>query len=152
MTLRHFLIALAASWTLLAADTTVVVLRHAEKGARSLHAQLSTTGHRRAAALAGSLAALRPAAVFASDYLRTQQTVGPLAHLLGLDLQIRARGAESDLGREILRRFPGQTWWSAGTPTASPSWCRPWGMTAFSRRCGTMTAFGFCGFRSSPGP
>jgi broad specificity phosphatase PhoE len=103
------LLALVGSWAPLGADTTVVILRHAEKGSRSLHAQLSTTGHRRAAALAGTLAALHPAAVFASDYQRTQQTVGPLAQRLGLEVQVRARGAESALGRELLRRFQGQT-------------------------------------------
>jgi broad specificity phosphatase PhoE len=93
----------------LAADTTVVLLRHAEKVRRSAYAELSDTGRRRAANLPPLLASFQPAALFASSLPRTRQTLEPTARILGIPIQTYARGDEAALAREILVEYPDRT-------------------------------------------
>jgi len=106
---KAFLLALIASAALLAQDTVVVLVHHAEKGARSANALLSSRGLRRAEDLAVELAAFRPAAIFATDVWRTRQTVAPLAGRLGLVPEIRLRGEEASVGQEVLENWKGRT-------------------------------------------
>ncbi len=67
-----------------AAPLTVVVVRHAEKGPGTPDPELTEAGRQRAAALARTLTDFHPTALFASEFKRTQQTLGPLAAATGL--------------------------------------------------------------------
>jgi phosphohistidine phosphatase SixA len=72
--------ALAAAWTMPAAEAqTIVLVRHAEKVDSSKDPDLSDEGRARASRLATMLADAGVSALFATQYARTQQTVAPLA-------------------------------------------------------------------------
>jgi len=107
--LKSLILAVLATFALMGQDTVVVLIHHAEKGARSSNAHLSSRGLRRAEVLAEELAAFNPAAIFATDVWRTQQTVAPLAGRLGLKPEIRARGEEAAVAREVLEDWKGRT-------------------------------------------
>jgi broad specificity phosphatase PhoE len=63
-----------------AQDTTVVLLRHAERQSFfDADSPLSEAGARRALALVPLLEAFRPEVLYVSDLKRTQQTVAPVA-------------------------------------------------------------------------
>lgn len=104
---RILCLALALSAGLLARDTLVVLLRHAEKAHKGGTAPLSEAGHRRAASLPGRLAAFAPSALFASNLRRSQQTLEPLSRALALPLQVYERGEERALARRILALYSG---------------------------------------------
>lgn len=79
--------------TVAAADgndrATFVIVRHAEKAADTgPDPALSVAGHARARALARSFIADDLVAVYATDYLRTRQTVQPTADAQGLDVTL----------------------------------------------------------------
>ncbi|MCE1204210.1 MAG: histidine phosphatase family protein [Holophagaceae bacterium] len=93
---------------LLAQDTVVVLLRHAEKSHKGDSALLSHTGQRRAASLPPQLGPYAPSALFASNLRRTQQTLEPLSKALALPLQIYERGREGALAQRILTLHSGQ--------------------------------------------
>ena len=93
-----------------AQDTTVVVLRHAERQSLLDSASLlSEVGHRRARDLVPVLAAFHPSVLYASDLGRTQQTLAPVAARLGVQPLIRSKGDSQALAAEILRDHRGQT-------------------------------------------
>jgi phosphohistidine phosphatase SixA len=102
------LITLAA--TLGAQDTTVVLLRHAERlSILDGNSRLSEAGLKRAQALVPLLQSFQPSALFTSDLERTQQTLAPVAAKLGLTPRIRPKGESEALAAEILREHRGQT-------------------------------------------
>jgi len=107
--LKSLLFALCLTFSLAAEDTVVLLLRHAEKAHQGDRAELSRVGHRRAATLPSEFAAFRPMALFASNLVRTQQTLAPLAKALALPLQIYPRGDERALGRRLVNDFRGRT-------------------------------------------
>ncbi|WP_306599659.1 histidine phosphatase family protein [Geothrix sp. 21YS21S-2] len=106
---KPLILAVLATFALMGQDTVVVLIHHAEKGARSSNAHLSSRGLRRAGDLVDELAAFKPAAIFATEVWRTQQTVAPLADRLGLKAEIRARGEEAAVGQEVLENWKGRT-------------------------------------------
>lgn len=63
---------------------TIVLVRHAEKADSSKDPDLSAEGRARASRLAAMLADAGVTHVFATQYVRTQQTVAPLATARGL--------------------------------------------------------------------
>ena len=73
---------------------TVYLVRHAEKQAAGPGAKpdkdppLSAAGQKRALALVSAMAGVELAAVFATQFKRTQQTVEPLAKARGLTVEI----------------------------------------------------------------
>lgn len=70
--------------------TTVILVRHAEKG-RDLgdgDPELSEAGRDRARTLAYTLGELDIGAIYSTPYLRTQHTVQPLADRLGIEITI----------------------------------------------------------------
>jgi phosphohistidine phosphatase SixA len=93
----------------LAGTTTVILLRHAEKVSKGRYTSLTKTGRRRAAALATELAARKPAALFSSDLVRSQETLRPLAEAAGLPLRAWPYGDERALAAEILEEHRGET-------------------------------------------
>ncbi len=79
---------LALTCTAAAIDNVIVLVRHAEKVDDSRDAELSETGRARAGVLAGLLKDMKVDKIYSSDYNRTRDTAGPLAELLGLELEL----------------------------------------------------------------
>jgi phosphohistidine phosphatase SixA len=95
---------------LAAQDTTVVLLRHAER--QSIFdgdSPLAEAGRRRAEGLVPVLAGYHPAALYTSDLKRTQQTMAPTAIKLGLVPFVRPKAGSETLAAEILRDLRGRT-------------------------------------------
>jgi phosphohistidine phosphatase SixA len=93
-----------------AQDTTVVLLRHAER--QSLFdgdSPLAEAGLRRAEALVPLLEGFRPVALYTSDLRRTRQTLAPTAAKLGLVPSVRPKDGSEALAAEILRDHRGRT-------------------------------------------
>ena len=103
------LIALAFAAVLGAQDTVVLLVRHGEKVSEAADAELSETGRQRAERLVPLFAPLKPAALFASDRLRTQQTLAPLAKATGLAVQARKAGDAAGLAAHLLGDWKGRT-------------------------------------------
>ena len=91
--------------------TTVILVRHAEKavagdpelsGAPRNDPPLNATGRDRARALARTLEEAGVTAIYASEFARTQQTVEPLAEILGVEVMTHP-AADTDGLVEILR-------------------------------------------------
>jgi broad specificity phosphatase PhoE len=108
MLLKRTLILLLFALGLLAQETTIVLLRHAERISKHESAELNSNGRRRAAALVSELAPLAPVALFATEFTRTQQTLEPLSRRLGLPVQVRSRGEEQTLAKELLKNYRGK--------------------------------------------
>lgn len=105
-----FCLTLSLSVCLWAQDTTVVLVRHAERVSLfEDDSPLSETGRRRAEALVPLLESFHPAVLFISDRQRTQRTLAPLAARLGLKANVRAKNQSAALAAEILREHRGQT-------------------------------------------
>lgn len=108
--MRIWLLACALAAGLWAQDTTIVMVRHAEKqSATDPDSLLSEAGHGRAAALVPQLAAFKPAVLYVSERQRTQQTLAPTARYLGLKPLIHSSEAPETLAAEILQHHRGQT-------------------------------------------
>jgi broad specificity phosphatase PhoE len=100
--LRRLVVALSllvptASLAAQDAHLTVFVVRHGEKGPGNPDPSLSEAGQRRAAALARTLTDGRVAALFASEFKRTQETLAPLASASGLTTTVVPAGKMDDL-------------------------------------------------------
>ncbi len=106
--MRLLLLALSLSLGLWAQDTTVVMVRHAEKVSNEPDAALSEAGLRRAQALVAQLRTFKPTVLFASERRRTQQTLAPTAKSLGLQPLIRPSNAPEALAQEMLRDHRGK--------------------------------------------
>jgi len=65
-------------------QSTVFIVRHAEKADDSKDAELSEAGRARAEALANMLRDSKISVIYTTEFKRTQQTAGPLAKALGL--------------------------------------------------------------------
>lgn len=101
---------LASAPGLVAQDTTVVFLRHAER--QSLFdgdSPLAERGRRRAEALVPLLAGFHPAALYVSELQRTRLTLAPTAAHLDMPLLARAKDGSESLAAEILRDHRGRT-------------------------------------------
>ncbi len=83
--------------------TTIILVRHAEKNieANTSNPDLSTLGHERAEELVHVLSNAGIRAIYASQYLRTQQTVDPIAARLGL----RINEVDANNTPELVRRI-----------------------------------------------
>lgn len=70
----------------MAQDKTIILVRHAEKGAdteQNGDPSLSAAGSERARRFAKRIAGLRPGAFYASEYKRTKETIEPIARKRG---------------------------------------------------------------------
>jgi phosphohistidine phosphatase SixA len=79
-----FLVGLALSSSF--SQSTVYIVRHAEKADDSKDAELSEAGRARAEALANVLRDSKISAIYTTEFKRTQQTAAPLAKALGLTI------------------------------------------------------------------
>ena len=69
-------------------NSTVFLVRHAEKTAEANDPQLSEAGTRRAEHLATLLEDANVTAIYSTDFARTRNTAAPLAHAQGLDIRL----------------------------------------------------------------
>lgn len=69
-------------------QSTVFIVRHAEKADDSKDAELSEAGRARAEALANMLRDSKISAIYTTEFKRTQRTAAPLARALGLTVTI----------------------------------------------------------------
>ncbi len=100
----------------IAADTMIIVVRHAEKSTDDpKDPSLSQQGNARANKLATILKDSNLKAVYTTQYKRTQQTGLPSATQAGLQLEVRPATKEntktytSDLLKEIQKKHRGET-------------------------------------------
>jgi phosphohistidine phosphatase SixA len=120
------LAAMAAIWFLDARSTTVViVVRHAETEAGDDPDRgLSDAGRERALRLAHMLSQAKPVrgidAIYASDLKRTQQTVIPLAEMMGLPVTVRPAESWKKLAATIRSEHRGQFVVAAGHANTIP--------------------------------
>src|SRR4030095_5156942 len=77
-----FLVGLALSSSF--SQSTIFILRHAEKADDSKDAELSEAGRARAEALANMLRDSKISVIYTTEFKRTQQTATPVAKALGL--------------------------------------------------------------------
>lgn len=106
----RLLLVLLATALLGARDTTVILVRHAERQSMwDSDSPLSDAGRRRAVALAPRLAAFQPSALYVSRLQRTQQTLAPLAARLGLAPEAFPKDGSAELAAAILRDQRGRT-------------------------------------------
>jgi broad specificity phosphatase PhoE len=89
--------------------TTVIVVRHAEKVDSSEDPDLSDIGEKRALQLSRLLNNANVAALFSTQYKRTQQTLQPLARKLDLKILMTDASMTDELIEKILTDFPGKT-------------------------------------------
>jgi broad specificity phosphatase PhoE len=83
------LLLLALSVSAVAAQSTIFIVRHAEKAQSSDNdPQLSEAGRARAESLPGTLKDAGITAIYATEFKRTQQTAAPLAKALGINITI----------------------------------------------------------------
>lgn len=66
------------------AESTIFIVRHAEKADATKDPDLSEAGRARAEALAQMLRDANITAIYATEFKRTQQTAAPLAKVLGI--------------------------------------------------------------------
>jgi broad specificity phosphatase PhoE len=89
MTMRHFIALLLLSGLFIspvAAQSTIFIVRHAEKAASGGdNPDLSEAGRARAETLASMLKDAGVSAIYVTEFKRTQQTAAPLAKMLHLD-------------------------------------------------------------------
>lgn len=71
------------------AQSTIFIVRHADRADASNDADLSDAGRTRAEALAKMLNDANITAIYATEFRRTQQTAAPLAQALGIKVTIR---------------------------------------------------------------
>lgn len=104
------LLALLLAAFLGAAETTVVLVRHAERQSIwDSDSPLAEAGLRRAQALVPQLTAFHPVALYTSDLQRTRQTLAPLAARLGMAPAAFPKGDSAGLAAAVLRDHRGQT-------------------------------------------
>jgi broad specificity phosphatase PhoE len=115
-TIAFLLFSVLFSTNTIAADTMIIVVRHAEKSTDDpKDPNLSEQGNIRAVKLATVLKNANLKAVYTTQYKRTQQTGLPSAMQAGLKLEVRPASKEnektyiSDLLKEIQKKHRGET-------------------------------------------
>ncbi|HVS12948.1 MAG TPA: histidine phosphatase family protein [Thermoanaerobaculia bacterium] len=104
------------------AAATVYLVRHAEKEAEAgLDPPLTAEGAARARALAELLAGAPIGSVVATEFLRTQQTVAPLAERLGLEVEVVVAAAGDALVARLRAGAPGSGALVAGHSNTVPA-------------------------------
>jgi 2,3-bisphosphoglycerate-dependent phosphoglycerate mutase len=103
--------------------TTLILVRHAEKEIvppENKDPNLSTAGQARAQELRRMFAGAGIAAIYATQYKRTQQTVKPLADQLGVAVTKLEAKETAELVKQIRARPAGQTIFIAGHNNTVP--------------------------------
>ena len=90
-----------------ARPVTVIVTRHAEKSGDADDAELSEAGRARAVRLRDLLVASGATRLYATQVIRTQRTLEPLAEALHRPVEVRPARAVDALARELSALDPG---------------------------------------------
>ena len=90
-------------------DTTVIILRHAERLSDDKDSPLSNAGQARAKALVPLLASLKPDVVIVSELQRTRQTVAPFLESTKRVALVRSNEKCAELAAEILKEWRSKT-------------------------------------------
>jgi broad specificity phosphatase PhoE len=99
--------------------TTVILLRHAEKGVEAEDPDLTPDGKKRAASLVELLRKTKIDAIYSTSYKRTRNTVLPLAEAKGLTVgEFSARMSDVDL---LLTKHKGGTIVLCGHSNTTPA-------------------------------
>lgn len=88
--------------------TTVLVVRHAEKQWEDGDPPLSEVGWRRAEALLDVVKDAGVSALYGTQYVRTTQTLAPIAKRLGLEIYSHDAADSEGLARRILSNHVGE--------------------------------------------
>ena len=116
-----FLAQVAASPTPCHAQTTVFIVRHAEKAKLPANdPKLTEAGHARAKTLAQMLRSVTLTAALASEFERTLQTVQPAASEQNIEVTRYRAGSTADLAKRILTKHQGGTLLVAGHSNTVP--------------------------------
>ena len=93
------------------AQTTFIIVRHAERASQEADSPLSAAGFARARELARVLASANITAIYATQFIRTQQTAAPLAEECRLTPIIvpTSDSYAHDVVADISAHHPGQT-------------------------------------------
>jgi broad specificity phosphatase PhoE len=86
--LGFYFLLLSAFLSTATAQSTIFIVRHAEKADATKDPDLSEAGRARAEALAKTLRDANVTAIYATEFKRTQQTAAPLAKVLGITVTI----------------------------------------------------------------
>ena len=86
--LGFYFLLLSAFLSTATAQSTIFIVRHAEKADATKDPDLSEAGRVRAEALAKTLRDANITAIYATEFKRTQQTAAPLAKALGITVTI----------------------------------------------------------------
>jgi len=86
--LGFYFLLLSAFLSTATAQSTIFIVRHAEKADATKDPDLSEAGRARAEALAKTLRNANVSAIYATEFKRTQQTAAPLAKALGITVTI----------------------------------------------------------------
>ena len=84
--LGFYFLLLSAFLSTATAQSTIFIVRHAEKADATKDPNLSEAGRARAEALAKTLKDANITAIYATEFKRTQQTAAPLAKALGISV------------------------------------------------------------------
>ncbi|GAB5406122.1 MAG: phosphoglycerate mutase family protein [Aureliella sp.] len=102
------------------ADTTVYLVRHAEKAVGGRDPELSAEGAKRAAELARVLRSAGIDECFATQFKRTRLTVEPVAKSIGKEVQVEKAGTEKRLIIKIRNELDNQQVLIAGHSNTVP--------------------------------
>ncbi len=102
------------------ADTTVYLVRHAEKAVGGRDPDLNAAGIQRAGALANVLRSAGIDACFATQFRRTKHTVAPTAKAVGVEVDVAQAGKEKGLIEQIKSTRNGQQVLVAGHSNTVP--------------------------------
>jgi broad specificity phosphatase PhoE len=103
--------------------TTVILVRHAEKNVEpgNNNPSLSPAGQARAQELTHVLSSMGISAIYATQYLRTQQTAQPIANQLGLPVNQIDSGNTTELIRRIRSNHRGAVVFVVGHNNTVPA-------------------------------
>lgn len=121
------LLGLALGMNVCAQTTTIILLRHAEKdttiaGTTMMKADppLTKAGEKRAERLLAVLKEYKPDAIYSTNYIRTKETVSPLAKKFNKEIQLYDPKNLAALGEQLLQQ-QGKTIVVAGHSNTTPS-------------------------------
>lgn len=121
--MKHFLILLFLSLSFAAGAqtiTTVILVRHAEKGTDDpKDPELSDAGKQRAQRLVQVLKEIKVDAIFSTPYKRTRNTVSPLAEAKGISVLNYDPSKKEEID-QLLQKFSGGTIVVAGHSNTVP--------------------------------
>ena len=86
--LGFYFLLLSAFLSTATAQSTIFIVRHAEKADATKDPDLSEAGRARAEAIVKTLRDANITAIYATEFKRTQQTAAPLAKVLGITVTI----------------------------------------------------------------